>query len=247
VKGLGLRGKSPSTKEKKGMLMKTKFKYILLISILLLQGCTRTQTNTAKLWNPPTYTETIDQFLINTKEKSLIIIGKKYHYIFDKGSAPLNLLTWSGRKNLRAYFDDFKVDVKNIITGSYFIQYNSKKIPKDEVTWLKKSGFKIDKNGFYCKVFNIKGTRYLKRDDKLNNLSHLSHLNRKYYIRIEKPNSTSDIAYKIAMTPISVAGDTIYIGVIAASIISLPVALLGLGVVAIPVKAISYGLEKISE
>ena len=224
--------------------MKTKFKYILLISILLLQGCTRTQTYTGELWNPPTYTETIDQFLINTKEKSLIIIGKKYHYIFDKGSAPLNLLTWSGRKNLYAYFYDFKVDVNNTVTGSYSIKNSNKKISKDEVTWLKKNGFKIDKNGFYCKVFNIKGTRYLKRDDKLNNLSHL---NRKYSIRIERPNSTSDIAYKIAMTPISVTEDTIYIGVIAATIISVPVVVLGLGVVAIPVKAVSYGIEKISE
>ena len=215
--------------------MKTKFKYILLLVILLLHGCS--QTGTSRLWTPPRYTEKINQFLINPKDKSLIVIGEKYHYIFDENSAPLNLLTWSGRKNLRAYFNDFKINSENIVNGSFTITCNSKKVSTDEAQWLKKNGFIINQNGFYNKMLKIKGTRYLKRNNKVN---HLSHLNEDYYILVEEPNSTSDIIYKTVLTPITVTGDAVYV------IGGIPL-VLGLVAIILPIKTVVDGIKSVSE
>lgn len=55
---------------------------LILSMILILSGCT------SKLWNSRdvkrvSYSETIDAFMMNPQNKSLIFIGEKYHYIFE--------------------------------------------------------------------------------------------------------------------------------------------------------------------
>ncbi|MGE4396673.1 MAG: hypothetical protein AB7D34_04350 [Sulfurimonas sp.] len=186
--------------------MKTIFKYTLTIVIaLLLCGCTQTQTD--KLWSAPTYTENINQFLIHPENQSLIIIGEKYHYIFNKDSASRDILVWNGRKNLHANFYDFEVNAKNIVTGTYSLAFDSKAATVSEINWLKNNGFEINENGFYRKTLKVSGTRYLAKNDEFRNAGHL---NKQYPITIKRPNSTYETIVNTAFTPITVTMDGIY-------------------------------------
>jgi hypothetical protein len=185
--------------------MKIEFKYTsTLVFLLLLCGCAQTQTD--KLWSAPTYTERINQFLINPEDKSLIIIGEKYHYIFNEDSAPLVLLGWSSRKNLHAFFYAFEVNSENIVTGTYSLNSDSKKASIEEINWLKSNGFKINKSGLYTKTLKVSGTRYLAGNVHISNSSHL---NKQYRISIERPNSTFETISKTALTPITVTSDAV--------------------------------------
>ena len=111
----------------------------------------------------PSYTETISSFLITKKSNKLVIIGEKYHYIFNIDTKLKKLLLSKNRKKLSTAFNSFRVDLNNTITGNYNIFISSDKVDdKNHAKLLNEVGFKKDtsqKNHFL--VGSIKGKRYI--------------------------------------------------------------------------------------
>ncbi len=79
---------------------------------------------TRKLYEPSTYDETALSFLVTEDGSRLVVLGEKYHYIFDDISpslkgillSPLNL-----RTVVVAVLANFYVNSDNVVTGDYFL------------------------------------------------------------------------------------------------------------------------------
>ena len=193
--------------------MKFRLATISIVALLLLQyGCA---DHTRELWGKqpePSYREKIDQFMISPEDSRLIIIGNtiignRYHYIFEKDSAPLSILSWSGRKYLRADFSSaFNIYSDNSITGEYSLDCSCESASSEDIQWLESNGFKLHENGQYRKTLQVNGTRYRAGSNKIANSQNFNH---EYYITIKRPHPTRSKISRIALTPIAVAFDGI--------------------------------------
>lgn len=193
---------------------------IIIFSLLFNSGCITTE-----MWQKKEYYEdTIKQYLISEDGNKVIFLGKKYHYIFDDNSGIIRqLLNWNSKQKLVMNIYDFKAVSENDVKLSVWISSSFKKEPsskslenlsKDEIAFLTKLGFSDQKwgnNQVLGKKLNLSGTRYLPKPDvdyKVGNSS----LSKEYKVRVELENeSTLNKSKKIALTPVTVAGDSITI------------------------------------
>jgi hypothetical protein len=193
---------------------------IIIFSLLFNSGCI-----TSEMWNEKEYyDDTIKQYLISEDGNKVIFLGKKYHYIFDDNSGIIRqLLNWKGRQKLVMNIYDFKAISESDIKLSVWISSSFKKesssknlenLSKDEIAFLTKLVFSDQKwgnNQVLAKKLNLSGTRYLPKpavDYKVGNSS----LNKEYKVRVElEHESALNKSKKIALTPVTVVGDTITI------------------------------------
>jgi hypothetical protein len=89
-----------------------------------LTGLSVTGCFTPKLYEPRTYDETALSFLVTEDGSRLVVLGEKYHYIFDDISPSLKEILLSPL-NLRtvviAVLANFYVNSDNVVTGDYFL------------------------------------------------------------------------------------------------------------------------------
>lgn len=199
-------------------------KIILIVSILLsLIAC-----NTMELWQKKSfYEETFKDFLVTKDGDQIIILGAKYHYIFQDSSNLLSkLLAWNGRSKLRLKINNLKIQESEQISGWITVSNEDNdnlttSLKQSEKEFLKKLGFKENKNFIFAKSIFLKGKRYLTKKGVNYNISSPSRFNKEYKTNIEVTNGFNDNAKKIALTPIFITADGV--GIVAGTAMAIAV------------------------
>jgi hypothetical protein len=129
-----------------------------------------------------TYPEKINSVLFSPKFSKLIVLGERYHYLFDDKKGVDKVISASFAKDLVGSFGTFVVDPSNRITGSYKIQTRSMLTPiqKDEA---KRLGFNVAPNGQAELTENIAGERFTTAPLPIN--VEQSQLNRTYVVDVK--------------------------------------------------------------
>lgn len=195
----------------------------ILIVILLITNLT---SCTSLLWRNSVYGDGFKHFLITQDGKKIVILGEKYHYVFDDESGVLSkLLSWEGRSKLEMEIYNFRLSKFNNITGSITVKSRIQKnstteLSEQEKDFLIKDGFTIATSDEYIftnttsdevifkKKINIAGVRYLPKPGV--NYDTSSSFTKVYGVNIER-DDFSDKATKIAFTPVTVVGDGVLI------------------------------------
>jgi hypothetical protein len=171
----------------------------LLILSLMLVSCTHF---TKDMWKKPNYQEEIAAFLLTEDGKTLVVIGEKYHYIFEIDDTLKKILLSDQRKLIKPEFKQFEVDRDNEVSGRILLKYSSKNL--DDYFMITKLGFSSDwhgRNYFFTK--QLKGKRYT-TNKEINTAFNFNH---PYSINIRRPPSMGAAVGKVLLTPITVALD----------------------------------------
>jgi hypothetical protein len=180
--------------------------------LFILPICFILASCTSLLWKKPGYREEFQSFLMSEDGAGLVVIGRKFHYIFSIDENLQSILLWGNRKKIHPHFYDFSVSGDGIISGNYRLDIIVDGSNGDDISWLLAAGFQESpefhgeiKNYFYDGVLN--GSRY--RADRMVNahVENMGKLSRKYQIFIGEADSSIWQAGKILMTPVTVALD----------------------------------------
>ncbi len=181
-----------------------------LIAILITLNLTSCAT--INLWKKSYYAENFKNFLITEDGKKIVILGEKYHYIFDDKSGDLNkLLSWESKSKLEIENYNFRISEINKITCSITLKSKSQKnssvnLSKKETAFLQKLGFTNTSSDevIFKKNINISGERYSPKSGI--NYGATAPSKDEYRANIEIDDYT-DKTKKIVLTPVAVVGD----------------------------------------
>jgi len=81
-------------------------KVVVILLTLTLVGCATSKMWENQYYETSTYQETLHQFLITEDNKHLILIGEKFHYIFNEANTLNTLLLSENRHLLSADLDN---------------------------------------------------------------------------------------------------------------------------------------------
>lgn len=202
--------------------MKKLFVILLVIGlgIFVSMGCV-----TKDLWRErgiKIYTDTIISFYSSHQKSEIIFIGTKYHYIFNKGTAPLQEVLKAkdflalNKSNLNIRTETEK-DNPSVVYTTLEIYFEEQRLTTQQKSWLNNHGFNRYTNyvPMRKKIFQLQGQRYTAN----------SQVNDKA-IKLKKPISihvnvhSDNTLYKILMTPLTVTADA---GLALAGAIILPI------------------------
>jgi hypothetical protein len=183
-------------------------------------GCT-----TKDLWQDEKisnhYQETIISFYTDKKNQNIVFIGKKHHYIFDKGTSDFITLL-DNKKMLNLQKDNIFIItsiLKNKITSRISVTFNDNNLSPQQKIWLEKSTYNKGIN-YYSKNYILKGMRY-KADIKVNQYAQKLH----QPIKLKITEYTRSTDSKVLMTPLAITAD---VGLTLLSVVLLPIIFLQL-------------------
>jgi hypothetical protein len=194
----------------------------VVVAIFLSMGCA-----TPALWKDSSsdidymsYTETIDAFMINPNDKSMIFIGEKYHYIFEPNDQLAYLLEHRD-SSMEFLIANGSYNISNDIANVGFqVAIDKTKATKQTMEWL--NGQNAHNNTIYISLY---GKRY-NADSKINNAVQKS--TKPFSITIQSTTKKTNIGgmiVKVIATPIALAVDGAII--IGAGIALIPIAISG--------------------
>ncbi|MCG2575911.1 hypothetical protein LZ012_02755 [Dechloromonas sp. XY25] len=160
-----------------------------------------------------TYTETVDSVLVSADGKTLAVLGKDYHYLFEAPPAIKLLLESDLREVVDASFHTFMVDANQHISGGYFLRLGKNASPEQKDKALA-AGFKPQPSGGTL-TYNgtLSGTRYAANGIQATAAS--QKLRKTYTITISAEKSAgskaASTAGKLLLTPITLAADGVLI------------------------------------
>jgi len=184
-----------------------------LIAILIISNLS---SCTMKIWEKTQYEENLKNLYITKDGKKIVIVGKKYHYVFDDESGELiKLLSWKSRSKLEIENYDFRISEVNKISGSITLKTKTPKernniLNKNEKSFLKKLGF-FNSSSFeviFKKKIDIFGNRYSPKS--IENFDVATALNTEHKLNIEVADY-ADKTKKIILTPVAIVGDGLMI------------------------------------
>lgn len=201
-------------------------KFIKSFLIITLLVTSISSCYTTELWKKDSYyKETFKDFLITKEGDKIIILGKKYHYIFDDQSKTLGkLLSWNEREKLELVINNLEILKSGKVSGLAIVRnkrYNDSSLSEKEARFLSELGLVKRKNrgrSILEKRIDLKGVRFLPKKGVNYDIS--SQFNKEYKVRISD-SGFSDKVTKIALTPISVTLDGAGIVLVAGIIVAL--------------------------
>lgn len=160
-----------------------------------------------------TYTETVDSVLVSADGKTLAVLGKDYHYLFDAPPAIKLLLQSDLRDVVDASFHAFSVDASQRIGGGYTLRLGKSASPEQQDKALA-AGFKAQpSSGTLTYNGSLSGTRYAANGIQATATS--QKLRKTYTINISAEKSAgakaASTAGKVLLTPITLAADGVLI------------------------------------
>ena len=175
----------------------------LLPASVLLSGCV-----TEQLWKSEpaqdAYRERVSSVLITKDGKTLVVVGKDHHYIFDAPPAIVRTLTSDYQKYVVASFGEFSVDGSQKIEGRYALQIGDG-APDEAKMSAWQSGFYRDPQGRVRADGVLAGKRYSAGDVKVETSTRA--LNREYFVDVRAPKSgVGGPAGMAPLTPIVALG-----------------------------------------
>ncbi|HEY9051537.1 MAG TPA: hypothetical protein VIQ03_08345, partial [Gammaproteobacteria bacterium] len=141
---------------------------------------------------------------------SLVVIGEKYHYIFQVDKNLVRIFKASRSISFAPIFFAFYVDKDNKVSGSFVLKVESATLTNDEMSLLTGLGFrdiKVSKNAELRYDAAIKGQRYVV-SDSFNNIEKFEHT---YQIKVFVPYSDDELAAKAVLSPVTVATDAMLV------------------------------------
>ena len=171
---------------------------------------------TIDLWKKTQNEENLKNFYINKDGKKIVILGEKYHYVFNDESGELNnLLLWESKSKLEIENYDLRISKFSKISGSITVKTkalkeSNNKLSKKEKSFLKNSGFtNSDSNSAILrKKIDISGNRYTPKSLEKYNVA--SSLNQEQKLNIEVADY-ADKTKKIVLTPVAIVADSLMI------------------------------------
>jgi len=166
----------------------------------LLTGCV-----TRALFQNREYREDISSVLISQDGKKLVVIGKRYHYIFDAPRAIVQTLRASFHPFVSGAFGKFYVDSGGQTSGRYRLVLSSSALEKDRADALA-AGYKAMEGSSHLSFDGeLRGVRYSAGDVRLPATA--EKLNKTYRVIISAEYSTVQKAARSLLTPVTVAMD----------------------------------------
>ncbi|WP_236654881.1 5-formyltetrahydrofolate cyclo-ligase [Burkholderia pyrrocinia] len=171
----------------------------------MLAGCTDFGPITKRAMKDPEYRETLSAFLISADGKKLVVLGERYHYIFDVPPALAVNLTAPYRPKLYTDFDDFETHGDKI-TGRYSLQLSRDDAPPGSelreralADGFKDQRFQLTEGG------TISGKRYQPNDVTPSSIPQA--FNHAYNVKVTERPSVLGQGVKLALSPITMAAD----------------------------------------
>ncbi|MDR6497879.1 hypothetical protein ACPUER_31665 [Burkholderia sp. DN3021] len=175
----------------------------LAASSLALSGCF-----TPKLYKDDTYSENVSGFLITEDGKKLVVLGTRYHYIFDLPAQLRPVLQSGYRKSLRTTFAGFHASGGSV-TGHYRIVL-PKDASDDDRQAAAADGFTPASAGLALEG-DIDGKRYSTDGFAAKDQAAAQPFNRPYSVFIRESPSVVGMGLRILATPITVAADGVLV------------------------------------
>jgi hypothetical protein len=168
--------------------------------MLLLSGCT------VGLWSPKYQYEKISGIYLYPDGGKVFAAGVRHGYVFSADEKLNRILALSRNLKFTPYLTDFKLAKDNRITGHIELFFNPDNIPTEQKNELLSLGFKKGEyaNSSFRYNRDIEGIRYEMAGD-LN----LTRFDKEISVGIALPDSKTDVAKKIVMTPAAVATDAV--------------------------------------
>ena len=162
--------------------------------------------------NYDTYTEKAGSVLISADGKTLAVIGKEFHYLFDAPEAIKAVLQPELREVVEVSFFTFKVDANQRIAGGYVLRIGKNASPGQKDKALA-AGFKANPSGDLSLNGTLAGTRYAANGIEATAAS--QKLRKEYTISVSVEKSAgakaASTAGKVLLTPITLAADGVLI------------------------------------
>ncbi len=168
------------------------------LAVLSITGCL-----TAKLYGTreTQYDETALSFLVTEDGSELVVVGEKYHYIFDDISPSLRHVLGSPlRTVVTANLTSFRVRRDNVVTGDYTLELSGQASDEERRSAID-AGFvapELTLSG------SLKGIRYSAKG--FPSLTETQRFNRPYIVSITE-ESGANLPTKILLTPLAVTAD----------------------------------------
>lgn len=187
---------------------------MMAMSSLAMTGCVTNRL----LDSGGYYTEEISSLFISKDGKTLVAVTQNYHYIFEAPKVVVNTLQKSFHQYVSANFSDFHVDENEVTKGRLTLTISD--APEAEIASATSSGYKKYTNAISANC-DLIGKRY-KANGAISAEKYV--LNHPYKIFVTAPDSTSEKAAKLLLSPITIAVDGVLI------LFGVPLMLLGLGI-----------------
>ncbi|MCA8302758.1 hypothetical protein LGN24_14800 [Burkholderia seminalis] len=172
-------------------------------SSLALSGCF-----TPKLYKDDAYSEYVTSFMITQDGKKLVVLGTRYHYIFDLPAQLRPVLLSGYRKSLHTTFADFHASGGGI-TGHYRIVL-PKDASDDDRQAARADGFTAAPAGLVLEG-DIGGKRYSTEGFAEQDKGAAQAFNEQYRVYIRESQSVVGMGLRILATPITVAADGVLV------------------------------------
>ncbi|KVN32186.1 hypothetical protein WT11_19955 [Burkholderia stagnalis] len=170
---------------------------------LALSGCF-----TPKLFDDKQYTEGVSRFMITEDGRKLVVLGERYHSIFDMPDKLRPVLMSHYRKSLRSSFYGFHVD-GDAVTGAYHTT-----LPKDASADDRQAAiadrFK-ERTDSLSLGGQIGGKRYSADGFEQKPDAAAQPFNRHYTVAIRESLSPVDKGIRLLATPVTVAADGVLV------------------------------------
>lgn len=176
---------------------------VMLLGSALLSGCVGGQSWASKSAGA-NYREQVSSVLVSKDGKTLVVVGKNHHYIFDAPPAIVRTLTSDYQKYVSAAFGEFLVNDSQRIEGRYALHIRDDAPDQAKMSaWT--SGFFRDPQGRVRAEGILSGKRYSAGNVKVE--ANARALNKEYFIDVRAPGSNpAGLAESAPLTPIVAAG-----------------------------------------
>lgn len=187
------------------------------LALLSTAGCDAAPF-TKMLYEPRHYDETALAFYVTEDGSRLVVVGEKYHYIFDDVSPSLGHILLSPlelRTVVAAGLTDFSVDSDNVVTGNYTLSLLDTASEGQRSSAIA-AGFTVPD---LTLSGQLKGQRYRAEGFRLPEADRRTFAH-PYVVSVAEPRS---MATKVLLTPLAVTADGVLIAAVV--LILLPFAL----------------------
>ena len=176
------------------------------LTVSALSGCF-----TSKLYEPHKYEETAWTFWMTEGGSQLVVLGKRYHYVFSDIAPSLQQVLVSPlRKAVTTSLSEFRVTRDNVVRGDYRLWLSA-----DASEELRRKAVDV---GFEAPELtlagHLEGVRYSAEGFRAS--ADTEEFTQPYIVLIREEDSRSRLAGKILLTPVAVAADgALVLGVLA--------------------------------
>jgi len=186
------------------MLLKKIHHFLLCFLLLLNTSCL-----TKYVWGDKTYIETINQFLLGSDGRYVVLVGTEYHYILTDNLGifqKILSLKQEGSLTINAEKSHLKLDSNNEIEGHLTIEGPFSILPFEDVALLTSMGIRPNKHDEISIKINLKGRKYSAR--YLGQVPSSSSTSYRIPISYDDSGLVTNVG-KAAITPITVGVDAV--------------------------------------